>query len=73
MILETLHGTEKVIFNFSSHKLSDDEKSLPCKSLNSAIPAKHLDYTDYMLPFELLFKDINKDVMHNEAMKTKSS
>ena len=66
LISETSHNPEKVIFNFSSHELSEYEKSLLCKGLNFAIPPKRLDYADHMLPFELLFRDINKSEMPNE-------
>ena len=66
LISETPHDPEKVTFNFPSHKLNDDEKSLLCKDLNFAIPPKRLDYPDHMLPFELLFRDINKNEMPNE-------
>ena len=66
MISETSHNPEKVIFNFSSHELSDDEKLLLYKGLNFSIPPKHLDYADHLLPFELLFRDINKNEMPNE-------
>ena len=59
----------KVIFNFSSHELSDDEKSLRCKGLNFSIRPKRLDYPDHMSPFELLFRDINKNEMPNEEKK----
>ena len=55
-----------MIFNFSSHELSDDEKLLLCKGLNFSIPPKRLDYADHLLSFELLFSDINKNEMHNE-------
>ena len=55
-----------MIFNFSSHELRDDEKSLLCKGLNFSVPPKRLDYADHMLPFELLFRDINKNEMPNE-------
>ena len=54
-----------MIFNFSSHELSADENLL-CKGLNFSIPPKRLDYEDHMLPFELLFRDINKNEMLNE-------
>ena len=60
------HDPEKMSFNFSSHDLSDDEKSLLCKGLNFSIPPKRLDYGDHMLPFELLFRDLNKNGMPNE-------
>ena len=60
LISETSHNPEKVVFNFFSHELNDDEKSLLCKGLKFSIPPKHLNYPDHMLPFKLLFRDINK-------------
>ena len=63
---EISHNLEKVIFNFSSHELNDDEKLWLCKGLKFSIPFKHLDYRDHMLPFKLLFRDINKIEMSNE-------
>ena len=74
LISKTSHNPEKVIFNFSNHELSDDEKSLLCKGLNFSISSKRLDYADHMLPFELLFRDINKNEMSikdNEFLKTR--
>ena len=49
----------KVIFNFSSYRLNNHEKLLLCKGLNFAIPQKNIKYSDYLLPFELLFRDVN--------------
>ena len=46
-------------FNFSSHALTDHEKSLLSKGLNFAIPPKDINYADYLLPFELVYRDIN--------------
>ena len=43
-----------------------DEKLLLCKCLKFSIPPKHLRYLDHMLPFKLLFRDINKIEMPNE-------
>ena len=43
----TSHDPEKVL------------KSLLSRGLNFAIPSKNLNYADYLLPFELLFKDID--------------
>ena len=48
------------------NELSDDEKSLFCKGLKFSILPKLLDYADHMLPYELLFRDINKNGMSNE-------
>ena len=37
--------------------------------MNFSIPPKPLDYADHMLPFELLFKDINKIKVPNKDKK----
>ena len=67
---------EKVIFNFSKYVLSDCEKSLLTKGLNFSIPCKKLDYADYLVQFELFFRDIrNLDILSNEDLdfvKTKT-
>ena len=52
------HDPDKIILNYSSQKLSKSEKSLLCKGLNFAIPPDKLEYSDYLLPFELLYRDI---------------
>ena len=52
------HDPDKIIFNYSSQKLSKSEKNLLCKDLNFAIPPDKLGYSDYLLPFELLYRDI---------------
>ena len=51
------HDPEKLISNFSSHILSDFEKSLLCKGLRFALPPKKIDYADFLLQFELLYRD----------------
>ena len=40
LISETSNDPEKVIFNFSSHDLSNDKKSQLCKVLKFSIPPK---------------------------------
>ena len=55
----TSHDADKVIFNFSSYVLTDHEKSLLSKGLNFSIPPKGINYADHLLPFELLYRDIN--------------
>ena len=56
---------KKIIHNFSSYQLSDTEKLLLCKGLNFALPPKRLRFENYLLPFELLYRDVydseNKD------------
>ena len=60
---------EKVIFNFSKYVLSDCEKSLLTKGLNFSIPCKKLDGADYLVQFELFFRDIcNLDILSNEDL-----
>ena len=44
------------IFNF--HVLNTTEKSFLSKRLNFAIPPTHTNYADFMLPFELLYRDV---------------
>ena len=45
------------------------KKSLLCKDLNFAIPPKTLEYVDYLLPFELLYRDIRNLDITNEKME----
>ena len=54
----TTHDPDKVIFNFSGHALNTTEKSLLSKGLNSMIPPTNINYADCMLPFELLYRDV---------------
>ena len=54
------HNPDKIIINHSSYHLSDIEKTVLAKGLNFALPPKKLNYTDYLTPYELLFRDIKK-------------
>ena len=51
------HDPNKAIYNFSNYHLTDSDKSLPTKGLNFAIPPKKIDYSKFLLPFQLLFHD----------------
>ena len=51
------HDPYKVIYNFSNYHLTDSDKSLPIKGLNFAIPPKKIEYSKFLLPFELLLCD----------------
>ena len=53
------HDPDKVIFNYSSYKLSDIEKKVLVRGLNFALPPVKLNYRDYLTPFELLFRDVS--------------
>ena len=67
---------EKVIFNFSKYVLSDTEKKLLAKGLNFCLPPKQLKYADYLVHFELFYRDIhNLEILSNEDLdfvKTKT-
>ena len=47
-----------MIINFLSYKLNDLEKQLLAKGLNFALPPKILNRADYLLPFEIVYRDI---------------
>ena len=52
------HDPNKVIANYSSYNLSDNEKKLLVKGLNFAVPPRNLNYVDYLAPYELMFRDV---------------
>ena len=61
-------------FNYSFHVLTESRESLLCKGLNLAIPTKTLEYADYLLPFELRYRNIhNVDITNGkkEVLKTR--
>ena len=53
------HDPNKVIFNFSSYVLKEDEKSLICEGLRFCIQSKKIEYVDFLTQFELLYRDYN--------------
>ena len=62
------HNPDRVIFNFSSHKLTDDEKNVFFKGLNFSVELGLIEYSEFLLPFELLFRDIKREDLCNEDM-----
>ena len=62
--------------NFSKYVLSDIEKKLLAKGLNFCLPPKQLKCADYLVHFELLYRDIrNLEILSNEDLdflKTKT-
>jgi hypothetical protein len=60
LIAENVHHDPKqIIHNFSSHELTEHQESVLMKGLNFATPPKKIKYEDFMLPFELLYRDID--------------
>ena len=62
------HNPDRVILNFSSCKLTDDEKNVLCKGLNFSVKLGLIEYSEFLLPFELLFRDIKREDICNEDM-----
>ena len=54
----SVQTSSKVIFNFLKYELSDPEKELLAKGLNFSLPLKYLDYTNYLVNYELLYTNI---------------
>ena len=73
---KTESDPEKVIFNFSKYELSDAEKKHLRKSLTFSLAPKQLNYADYLVHFELLYRNIrNLVVLSNkdfDFVKTKT-
>ena len=67
-IFSDSHNPDRVIFNFSSYKLTDDEKNVLCKGLNFSVKPGLIEYSEFLLPFELLFRDIKREDLRNEDM-----
>ena len=65
----SMHDPSKVIFNFSKYELSDCEKRLLVKGLKFSLPPKYLDYADYLVNFELFYRNIrNLGILSNEGL-----
>ena len=62
------HDFNKVIFNFSLYELSDFEKSISCKDLNFSVKPKPIEYSEFLLPLELLFRDVKQEYLCSEDL-----
>ena len=62
------HNPDRVIFNFSSYELTDEEKNVLCKGLNFSIKPGLIEYSEFLLPFQLLFRYIKRQDLCNEDM-----
>ena len=59
----------KVIFNFSMYELLTVKKRLLAKRLDLSLPPKYLDYADYLVNFELFYRNIrNLGILSNENL-----
>ena len=55
------HDPKKVIYSFSNDHITDSDELLLIKGLNFAIPSKKNEYSKFLLPLELLFRDIKSN------------
>ena len=60
------HNPMRVIFNCSSYELTDDEKSVLCKGFNFSVKPGLIEYSEFLLPCELLFHNIKCEGLCNE-------
>ena len=63
----TSHNPDDVIHNYSSHVLSENEKSLLSKGLNFAIPPGKVKYENYLVKFERLYRAVKELDMSSET------
>ena len=57
-----------MILNFSFYELRDIEKWVFCKGLNFSVKPKSIEYSEFLLPFELLFRDVKQENLHSENL-----
>ena len=66
---------DDIIFNFSDRVLTQNEKNILSRGLNFATPRSKLDYCDFLVPFELLRRQLRCETFSNstteEFFKTK--
>ena len=55
------HDPNKGICNFSNYHLTDSDKSLLIKGFTFAIPPKKIEYSKFLLPLKVLFRDIKSN------------
>ena len=56
-----------VIFNFSSYELTDDKKNFLCKGLNFPVKLGLTEYSEFLVPFKLLLRDIKRKDLCNKV------
>ena len=55
------HNPKRVIFNITLQELTDDKKNVLCRGLDFSVKPGLIEYSDFLLPFELLFCDIKPE------------
>ena len=60
------HNPDRVIFFFFLYELSADEKNILCKDLHFSVKLGLIEYSEFLLPFELLFCNIKRNDLCDE-------
>ena len=55
---DTCQDPDKVIFNFSSYSLNVHQEWVSCKNLNFAVPPKAIESSEFLLSFQMLFREV---------------
>ena len=55
----TANDPDNVIFICSDHVLKTTERSLLSKGLDFTKPPRNINYADFLLPFKLLYRDVD--------------
>ena len=61
-------SSERLIFNFSWYGLTDDKTNVLCKRLNFSAKPGLTEHSEFLLPLELLFRNIKQDNSCNADM-----
>ena len=59
LVSSRLHNFLLCVFLALEILLSLETKNILCKRLNFVIPQRNIKYSDYLLPFDLLSRDVN--------------
>ena len=68
------NNLDKVIYKFSSVTVIDSHKSLLSKGLNFALPPASLQYSEYLVDYELFFRDtlsLETSHLNRELLKSR--
>ena len=67
-IFSDSHNPDMEIFNFFSYTFSNDKKNVLCKGLNFFVKPRLMEYSEFLLPFKTLFRNIKREDLCNEDM-----
>ncbi len=60
---------DQVIFNYSSHALTPEQRRVLARGLNFSVPPRKLRDMEYFSPFELLFRSVMRMPLYNGDLR----